>query len=165
MFKSGDYVVHPRCGVGRVVKLSIEQFVQGEKHLFYEVLFSDKTVWVPLKQTILGIRELSAKSEIEDCRQALMAPAEDLNKDLRLMQMELVSRLSLGTLTARCEVIRDFYAHMWMKPIGGTINAILQVAQLVLYQEWAAIEGITPDEAEIEIETLLERGRQIVAGE
>ena len=161
MFKIGDHVVHPRCGVGQIVKLSVEQFVQGEKRPFYEVSFSDGTVWIPLGKTKLGIRELSKKSEIERCRRILMAPAVQLNADIKLREKELITHLKTGTLEARCEVVRDLSAFSWHKPLSGSISAILKVNQSVLCQEWAAVEGVTPDDADVEIESLLEKGRQV----
>lgn len=159
-FKVGDQVIHPRHGLGQVTRLAIKQFVEGGKRPFYEIAFPDSTLWVPLNLKNSEIRKLSAKAEIASCRQVLIAPARLLESDLRLRQIELNEHIKEGTITARCEVVRDLTASSWHKPLSGSTAAFLQAIQEVLYQEWAAIEGITPAEAATEIQLLLEKGRQ-----
>jgi len=159
-FKVGDQVIHPRHGLGQVTNLAVKQFVEGEKRPFYEISFPGSTLWVPLNLATSGIRTLSAKSEIASCRRILTAPAKPLKDDFRLRQVELNDHLKEGTLIARCEVVRDLIAYGWHKPLNGSIAVFLQTTLDVLYQEWAAVEGITPTEAATEIQSLLEKGKQ-----
>jgi RNA polymerase-interacting CarD/CdnL/TRCF family regulator len=158
--KVGDHVIHPRHGLGQVTNLAVKQFVEGEKRPFYEISFPGSTLWVPLNLTTSGLRKLSAKSEIASCRRVLKSPAEPLKNDFRLRQMELNDHLKEGTLTARCEVVRDLTAYGWHKPLKGSMAVFLQTALDVLCQEWAAVEKITSEEATTEIHTLLEKGKQ-----
>jgi RNA polymerase-interacting CarD/CdnL/TRCF family regulator len=146
--------------LGQVTKLAVKQFVEGEKRPFYEISFPGSTLWVPLNLSTSGVRKLTVKSEIASCRRVLKAPAEPLENDYRLRQIELNDHLKEGTLTARCEVVRDLTAYGWHKPLNGSIAAFLQTILEVLYQEWAAVEEITPAEAAIEIQSLLEKGKQ-----
>ena len=159
-FKVGDQVIHPRHGLGQVTSLAVKQFVEGEKRPFYEISFPGSTLWVPLNLSSSGIRKLTVKSDIANCRRLLKAPATPLNSDPRLRQPELNNHLKKGTLTARCEVVRDLTASGWQKPLSGSMAAFLKVAQDVLCQEWAAVEGVSLTEAASEIESLLETGRQ-----
>lgn len=159
-FKVGERVIHPRHGLGQVIKLTMKQFAGGEKHPFYEISFSDSTLWVPLSLATSGIRRLSTKTEIDSCRQALKAPAELLGNDFRLRQIDMNDHLKEGTLIARCEIVRDLTAHGWHKSLSGSSLAFLQTIQKILVQEWAAIEEITLGEAADEIQSLLETGRQ-----
>ena len=160
IFKVGDWIIHPRHGLGQVTKLAVKQFVEGEKRPFYEISFPGSTLWVPLSLTTSGIRKLSAKTEIAGCRQVLKAHAEPLKDDFRLRRMELNNHLKEGTLTARCEVVRDLTAYGRHKPLNGSVATFLQTALDVLCQEWAAVEKITPEEAATEIQSLLEKGKQ-----
>jgi len=160
-FKIGDRVIHPRHGLGQVTKLAVKQFVKGEKRPFYEISFPGSTLWVPLTLSTSGIRKLTVKSEIEKCRQLLCAPAESLNTDPRLRQSELNDHLKEGTLTAHCEVVRDLTAQGWQKSLSGAMTTFLRQTLDVLCQEWAAVEGISIEEASAEIEALLEKGKQI----
>jgi len=159
-FKIGDQVVHPRHGLGQVTKLAVKQFVQGEKRPFYEIAFPGSTLWVPLNLSTSGVRKVTVKSEIAGCRQLLKAPAMPLNSDTRTRQAELTTHLKSGTLTARCEVVRDLTAYSRRNLLNGTIAAFLRATRAVLCQEWAAVEGITVEEAAIEIDSLLEKGRR-----
>lgn len=158
-FKVGDRVIHPWYGLGQVTKLALKQFVDGRKRPFYEISFPDSTLWIPLSLSTSGIRKLSAKTEIANCRNVLRAQARPLGDDFRLRRVALNDQIKEGTLTARCEVVRDVTAYGWNKPLSGSIAAFLQAAQEVLCQEWAAIEGITPAEAAKEIQFLLEKGK------
>jgi RNA polymerase-interacting CarD/CdnL/TRCF family regulator len=159
-FKVGDTVIHPRHGLGQVTNLAVKQFVEGEKRPFYEISFPGSTLWVPFNLTNSGIRKLTVKSEIANCRRLLKAPAAPLNNDPRMRQTVLREHLKEGTLTAHCEVVRDLAATGWHKPLSGAMAAFLKVTQDILCQEWAAVEGISLTEAASEIESLLEKGRQ-----
>jgi len=159
-FKVGDRVIHPLHGLGQVTNLAVKQFVEGEKRPFYEISFPDSTLWVPLNLTTSGTRKLSTKTEVASCRRVLRAPAEPLKDDFRLRQIEVNDHLKKGTLTARCEVVRDMTAYGWRKPLRGSIAVSLQTTLEVLYKEWAAVEEITPVEAATEILSLLEKGKQ-----
>ena len=158
--KVGDQVIHPRHGLGQVTNLAVKQFVEGEKRPFYEISFPGSTLWVPLNLITSGIRKLSKKSEIVTCRRVLKSPAEPLENDFRLRQIELKDHLKKGTLTARCEVVRDLTAYGWHKPLSGSIAVFLQTTLDILCQEWAAVEKITPEDAATEIQTLLKKGKQ-----
>ena len=159
-FKVGDTVIHPRHGLGQVTNLAVKQFVEGEKRPFYEISFPGSTLWVPFNLTNSGIRKLTVKSEIANCRRLLKAPAAPLNNDPRMRQTVLREHLKEGTLTAHCEVVRDLAATGWHKPLSGAMAAFLKVTQDILCQEWAAVEGISLTEAASEIESLLNKGRQ-----
>jgi len=155
----GDRVIHPWYGLGQVTSLVVKQFDEGEKRPFYEISFSKSTLWVPLSRLSSGIRKLTGKSEVASCRGVLKSPAEPLNSNYRLRQTEMKDHLKEGTLTARCEIVRDLTAYSWHKPLSGSIAAFLQTAMDILCQEWAAVEKITPEEAAIEVQSLLEKGK------
>lgn len=158
-FKIGDRVIHPQHGLGQVTKMTIKEFVQGEKRPYFEISFTDSILWVRLNHSTSGIRKLSVKSEIIRCRQLLNAPARPLTKDPRLRQVELGERLKEGSIFAHCEVVRDLTACSWQKSLSVGNATFLNETQEVLGQEWAAVEGITNSEAVSEIETLIEIGR------
>lgn len=161
LIEIGDRVIHPLHGLGQVTSLVLKQFVEGKKRPFYEISFPDSTLWVPLNRLSSGIRKLTGKSEVASCRGILKSPAEPLNSNYRLRQTELRNQLEEGTLTARCEVVRDLTAYGWHKPLSNSITTFLQTTLDVLCQEWAAVEKITPEEAAAEVQFLLEKGKQV----
>jgi RNA polymerase-interacting CarD/CdnL/TRCF family regulator len=161
LIEVGDRVIHPRHGLGQVTSLAVKQFVEGKKRPFYEISFSNSTLWIPLSEVPSGIRRLTGKNEVVSCRQVLRSPANPLEDDYRLRQRALKDHLKEGTLTARCEVVRDLTAFSWHKPLNGSLVTFLQKTLDILCQEWAAVEEITSEEAAAEIQTLLEKGKPI----
>jgi len=164
LFKIGDRVVHPQYGVGQVVKLDQREFEPGVMRRYYEISIPNSTVWVPLDLPTSGLRKLTVRSEIVRCRKILVSHPSPLTEDARARQADLSARLKRGTISAHCEVVRDLYAYGEHKSLYGTIAAFFRVAQDVLCQEWALVEGITLSEAVQEIAFLLEKSRLTVSG-
>ena len=157
-FSVGDRVVHPQQGVGYVARLEEKQFEPNHPRMYYVVLIPDTTVWVPIDLPTSGLRKLSARSELEQCRQVLQSAPHLLTPDRGLLA-SLIVHLNQGTLTAHCEVVRDLTAHGWHKPLYGPMSEFQRVILNVLSQEWAAIEEISRVEATQEISLLLKTGR------
>jgi RNA polymerase-interacting CarD/CdnL/TRCF family regulator len=160
----GDRVVHPRHGLGNVVKLDERQFEPGVTREYYEIAVPGSTVWVPLDLQKSGLRKLTGKGEIARCRQVLQSPAVPLNENPRLWHTELSAHLKLGTISAQCEVVRDLVASDKHRRLNGSIANFMQVTQDVLCQEWATVEAISLGEATAEVRALLEKGHLRVHG-
>lgn len=165
MFELGDKVVHPQYGVGYVVSLEDMEFVPGVTERYYKVSIpGGSTVWVPLDLSKSGLRKLAARGDLDRCRRILKSRPLPLSEESRFRQSELSARLKKATIAVHCEVVRDLSGFGAHKPISGTIGNFLQVTQNVLSQEWAAVEGVSVQEANAEINILLEKG-QLVAVE
>ena len=164
MFKIDETVVHPQYGVGQVVKLEDREFEPGLMRRYYEISIpGGSTVWVPVDLSGSGLRKLATRAEIVLCREVLEAHPAPLTEDGRMRQSSLATRLKEGTIVAHCEVVRDLSAYGAHKPINGTIAGFLQATQNVLCQEWALVEGITPEEAAVEISLLLEKSKLVLS--
>jgi RNA polymerase-interacting CarD/CdnL/TRCF family regulator len=135
------------------------QFEPGVTRQYYEISIPGSTVWVPLDLQTSGLRKLTVKSGIARCRQVLQSAASPLNGNPRLWLSEMSAQLKQGTISAHCEVVRDLSASGKHRPLNGAIAVFLRVAQDVLCQEWATVEGMSLGEAAIEIESLLKKGR------
>jgi RNA polymerase-interacting CarD/CdnL/TRCF family regulator len=158
----GDQVVHPKYGVGDVVGLQEREFEPGKMRMYYEISMRGTTLWVSLEMPTFGLRKLTVRSEISRCREILASHPAPLVEDVRQRQLEMADRLKLGTIAAHCEVVRDLNAYFGDKPSSGRVGAFLQVAQEVLCQEWAVVEGVTILDAVAEINALLEISREFV---
>jgi RNA polymerase-interacting CarD/CdnL/TRCF family regulator len=156
-FKAGDRVVHPRHGVGRVVKLAIKNFDPGRKRPYYEISIADSTVWIPYSQSDSGLRKLTAKKKLATCRKVLKTAPAPLDGDPRQRLHMLSEHLKEGTIKAHCEVVRDLSAFGWQNTLSGAMASFLQVTREVLDQEWAAVDGVSQEEAAEEIDSLLEQ--------
>ena len=163
-FKIGDRVVHPQHGVGQVVNLEEREFEPGVMRRYYEVSIpGGSIIWVPFDPPSFGLRKLAQRSEIDHCRQVLVAHPSPLGGDSRSRQPDLANRLKLGTIFTQCEVVRDLYAYGEHKSLYGTIAGFFKQTQNVLCQEWAIVEGMTIPEAMQEVTALLEESRRTVS--
>jgi len=73
-FDIGDKVVHPQHGVGYVANLEEKQFEPNPPRTYYVIQIPDTTVWVPVDLPTSGLRKLSVKSELDQCRKILICP-------------------------------------------------------------------------------------------
>jgi RNA polymerase-interacting CarD/CdnL/TRCF family regulator len=159
-FAVNDRVVHPQHGVGRVVKLASRRFDAGTPRLYYEIALVKGTIWVPVADTLSGLRRLTGKDELTRCRALLRGRPSRLADDHRQRQLDILGRLKTGTLRVRCEVVRDLTAHGWSKPLCQSSAALLHLASEALNEEWAAAEGLSVHDAAREITGLLMEGRR-----
>jgi len=159
-FTVDERVVHPQHGVGRVVKLASRRFDAGTPRMYYEIALVKGTIWVPVADSLGGLRRLTSKDELARCRSLLRSRPMRLAEDHRQRQLEVSDRLKTGTLRVRCEVVRDLTAHGWSKPLCQSSAALLHMAGEALHEEWAAAEGVSVHDAAREIAALLLEGRR-----
>lgn len=159
-FEVSDRVVHPLHGVGTVVRLVTRQFDAGTKRPYYEIALNKGTIWVPADSDAGGLRRLAAKTELARYRSLLSSRPEPLAADHRQREQEVSARLKVGTLRARCEVIRDLTAYAWHKPLCQSSAALLRRAQEALDEEWAAATDLPVHEVSRQVQALLLEGRR-----
>lgn len=156
-FKVGDFVVHPVYGVGDIVKIEEKRLSEKGAHLYYEIALPRSTIWIPVEaQAAVGLRLVTAKSDLDQCRNLLKSAPVPLDTDQpKQRHLELASRLKQGTFRVMCEVVRDLTASGEQKPLGPSDRATLQKTLEKLCQEWATAAGISIAEAIKEINSLL----------
>jgi CarD family transcriptional regulator len=160
-FEIGDHVVHPQHGLGQVVKLEAREFDSGVTRQYYEISMPENsTVWVPVDLATTGLRKPAERSDIDRCRKILTSRPTPLTDDSRVRQANLSARLKQGTIFTFCEIVRDLYAYGEHKSLYGTIAGFFRVTKDVLCQEWAVVEGLSLSQAVLEVDSLLETGRE-----
>ena len=161
-FKVGDFIVHPIYGVGDIVKVEEKRLSGIEARLYYEIALPRSTIWIPVEaQATIGLRLVTAKSDLDQYRDLLKSPPVPLNNDQpQRRHVELARRLKEGSFQLMCEVVRDLTASGWRKPLGPTDKATLQKTRERLCQEWATAAGISIAEAIKEINSLLRPTQQ-----
>jgi RNA polymerase-interacting CarD/CdnL/TRCF family regulator len=158
--KVNDWAVHPRHGVGRVVKLEARRFDAGPERQYYQLAIPTGTVWVPVEGSPNGLRQLTAKADLPRYRGLLRSRPTPLAADHRQRQIALAERLKESSFEARCEVVRDLTAAGWHKALAESSGLMLRSARHALCAEWAAVEGLSLDEATHEVAALLLEGRK-----
>ncbi|MFM8322252.1 MAG: CarD family transcriptional regulator [Chloroflexota bacterium] len=164
-FQPNDRVVHPTHGLGRVEEIVNKTFPGGEARLYYEVAFRESTVWVPVQERLDGggLREITPRAQLDHYRDLLRQAPVPVNPDARQRRADINGLLKLGSFQVMCEVVRDLTAFGWVRPLKEVDAAMLRRAREGLTQEWAAVDGITLEQATQEIDALLREARQ--AGE
>ncbi len=159
--KVGDSVVHPVYGIGHVVKIEEKQFSEIGALLYYCVTLPKSTVWIPVEaQATIGLRLVTAKSDLDYYRDLLKGRPVPLHEDCKQRHLELANRLNQGSFQVMCEIVRDLTAWGWQKPLGRTDIVTLKKAEESLYQEWATAKGVSLAEAIEEVKSLLHRTQQ-----
>jgi RNA polymerase-interacting CarD/CdnL/TRCF family regulator len=92
-FKLDDWIVHPKHGVGRVVKLEMRQFAAGIEALYYEISIPNGTVWVQVDALSSGLRKVTTKGNLAKYRDILKSRPKKLTAEYRKRQAELADRL------------------------------------------------------------------------
>lgn len=159
-FKVGDHVAHPEHGLGRIVRLSQQQFPGSPAQTYYEVVTAKSTLWVPQEAAAACLRPVITGDELPHYRSVLLSPPGALDPDRRQRQLDVAQRLKEGSFRALCEVVRDLTAHSWRKALNEGDSLALRKARESLCQEWAAAAAISVSEAGREIEALCAEGRQ-----
>lgn len=156
-FKVGDSVVHPVYGVGDIVKIEEKRFSEKEKQLYYKVVLPKNTLWIPVKaEAAIGLRLVTAKSDLDQYRDLLKHPPAPIPKDHHQRHREQVRLLKKGSFRILCEVVRDLTAWSLRKRLGPVDKTTLQNTRERLYREWAIAAGVPISEATKEIDALLQ---------
>jgi RNA polymerase-interacting CarD/CdnL/TRCF family regulator len=129
--------------------------------LYYQITLPSSTIWIPVEaQTTIGLRLVTARSDLDHYRDLLKSRPVPLHKNHKQRHLELVSRLNQGSFQVVCEVVRDLTAWGRRKLLNRTDTVTLKKTQESLYQEWATAAGISTAEAIKEIKSLLQTTQQ-----
>ena len=160
-FSVGDSVVHPIYGVGHITHVENKKLTEAQPRLYYQVVTDSATLWIPAESfEKAGMRQLPAKRELANYRALLKKSPRSFDANHAKRRVELAERLKLGSFQSLCELVRDLTALGWRKPLGTADATSLRLAHERLCREWAAVEKISTEEAQTEIDTLLNQTKQ-----
>ena len=161
-FKSGDDVVHPSYGLGKIVRLEERQLAEAEMRWYYVLAIGKNTVWVPVRSDgATALRAVTARQELDQYRALLKSPPVKLERDHHKRRLEIKTRLTQGSFRAVCEAVRDLTALGWYRRIGDGDATVLDKILDNLRREWAAATGTSILEAIREVDALLRAGREV----
>jgi RNA polymerase-interacting CarD/CdnL/TRCF family regulator len=163
LFEIDEQVVCPAYGVGRIVGLVMKQYLEAEARLYYEIVVGKSTVWVLVEAASLvnRLRPITPKADLARYREVLRSRPISLTADTRRRQLEVTSRLRMGSFLVMCEVVRDLSARGWHRPPGEADSALLRRTRDALCQEWMTSEGVSMLTAISEVNALLIEARQV----
>ena len=156
-FASGDLVVYPTHGVGKITAIETQE-IAGHSLSVIVVLFDKDrmTLRVPLaKARGSGLRRLSSHKEMD----AALAKLRGRSRAKRTMwsrrAQEYQAKISSGDPASIAEVVRDLFRNVGQPEQSYSERQIYQAALDRLVREFAAVERIDEMTATQRVEQML----------
>ena len=158
-FKTGDFVVYPTHGVGKVVGIET-QIIAGHELSLYIIAFEGDrmTLKVPVsKLATSGLRKLSTKKIIDSALTTLKGRARVKRTMWSRRAQEYEAKINSGDPVSIAEVVRDLHRNVGQPEQSFSERQIYEAALERLACELAAVEKIDKDKATNKLETILQK--------
>lgn len=155
---TGDYVVYPTHGVGKVTGFE-EQEIAGDKLKLIVIDFNkDRMILrVPVtKAETSGLRRLSSKDEMKVALKTLKGRSRVRRTMWSRRAQEYEAKINSGDPVSIAEVVRDLHRNADQPDQSYSERQIYQAAFDRLVRELAAVEEIDEDAASEQLETVLQ---------
>jgi CarD family transcriptional regulator len=149
MFSSGDFVVYPAHGVGRITGVETQD-VAGMKLEVYVIAFDqDKmTLRVPTSKAKTGsLRGLSDQAIVADAMKTLTGRARVKRAMWSRRAQEYEAKINSGDLISIAEVVRDLHRNSDQPEQSYSERQLYESALDRMAREVAAIESVNRDVA------------------
>jgi CarD family transcriptional regulator len=159
-FKTGESIVYPSHGVGKIVSID-EQEVAGFKLELFVISFAkDKmTLRVPTtKIASVGMRKLSEPAVVARALETLKGRARVKRTMWSRRAQEYEAKINSGDLIAIAEVVRDLYRSDAQPEQSYSERQLYEAALDRMARELAAVDDLTDSESVKVIEANLATG-------
>jgi CarD family transcriptional regulator len=156
-FGTGDFVVYPTHGVGKINAVEMQEIAGYTLNVFVIHFEKDRmTLRVPVgKAKGSGLRRLSTRKEMD----AALAKLKGRSKARRTMwsrrAQEYEAKINSGDPASIAEVVRDLYRNVGQPEQSYSERQIYQAALDRLVREFAAVEKIDETTAVQRVEEML----------
>lgn len=156
-FCSGEYVVYPAHGVGKVADITKQTVAGSELELIVVNFAKDKmTLRIPMsKAETTGLRKISEENTMADALTTLKGKAKVKKVMWSRRAQEYENKINSGSPVAIAEVIRDLYRSENLAEQSYSERQIYEQALDRLANEYAVCENIAPAEATAKILNIL----------
>ena len=160
-FKSGDMIVYPGHGVGKVTDVTLSK-IAGVEHKFFEISFGEESsskgmkVKVPVAQAqSVGLRRVADKKTVEQVYNILKdrnfkIDTQTWNRRFR----EYSQKIKTGSVFEIAEVLRDLSVLGTDKELSFGEKRMLDTAQALLVSELAVAKSRPQEKIIGEIQSL-----------
>lgn len=148
-FNSGDFVVYPAHGVGKVSNISKQKIAGSELELIVVNFDKDKmTLRIPMaKADTIGLRKISEADTMNDALNVLKGKAKVKKIMWSRRAQEYENKINSGNPVAIAEVVRDLYRNENLAEQSYSERQIYEQALGRLASEYAVCNNISSDEA------------------
>jgi CarD family transcriptional regulator len=156
-FKSGDFVVYPTHGVGRIQKVDEQEVAGLRLELFVIAFEKDKMILrVPtIKAKAVGMRKLSTPDVVATALNTLKGRARIKRTMWSRRAQEYEAKINSGDLVSIAEVVRDLHRASGQPEQSYSERQLYEAALARMAREVAAIERIDEPAAVKRVESAL----------
>ena len=158
-FSSGEYVVYPAHGVGKVADITKQNIAGSELELIVVNFAKDKmTLRIPMaKAETTGLRKISGADTINEALSTLKGKAKVKKVMWSRRAQEYENKINSGSPIAIAEVVRDLHRNENLAEQSYSERQIYEHALDRLANEYAVFENISPSEATQKLLDLLSK--------
>lgn len=169
-FKTGEWIVYPAHGVGRVVTIEEQEIAGLSLELFVITFEKDKmTLRVPTgKSQSVGMRKLAEETTVKRAMETLKGRARVKRTMWSRRAQEYEAKINSGDLIAIAEVVRDLYRSDSQPEQSYSERQLYEAALDRMAREIAAVEKLDERGAVQRITEVLSKsakGRRLTAEE
>ena len=142
-FKTGEFVVYPAHGVGKIVDVETQEVAGFELELFVIAFEKDKmTLRVPTNKAVeVGMRSLSSPDIVNQAMATLRGKARVKRAMWSRRAQEYEQKINSGDLIAIAEVVRDLHRTDDQREQSYSERQLYEAALERLTREVAAVSG------------------------
>lgn len=156
-FETGDFVVYPTHGVGRISGVETQEIAGGPLQLFVIQFDKEKmTLRVPVsKARQAGLRKLSTRKVMESALRTLKGRSRAKRTMWSRRAQEYEAKINSGDPVSIAEVVRDLHRGTDQPDQSYSERQIYQAALDRLARELAAVEKLDEKQAIKRLEHIL----------
>lgn len=158
-FTTGDYVVYPTHGVGKVLGIEKQEVAGFDLQLFVISFEAEKmTLRVPVdKVKISGLRKISSKDKMQNAMTTLKGRARSRRTMWSRRAQEYEAKINSGDPVSIAEVVRDLHRPADQPDQSYSERQMYEAALERLADELALVEKIDRDSATQKVEEILKK--------
>jgi len=156
-FTTGDLVVYPTHGVGKILGIETQEIAGHTLSVFVVHFDKDRmTLRVPLGKTkASGLRRLSSRKEMDVALTKLRGRSRAKRTMWSRRAQEYQAKIASGDPASIAEVVRDLFRNTGQPEQSYSERQIYQAALDRFVREYAAVERIDETTAAQRVEQLL----------
>ena len=156
-FKTGDFVVYPTHGVGKITGVETQEIAGQSLKLFIIEFDKEKmTLRVPvMKANTSGLRRLSSRKIMDNAMKTLRGRSRVKRTMWSRRAQEYEAKINSGDPVSIAEVVRDLHRRAGQPEQSFSERQIYEQALDRLACELAAIEKVDKDKANEKLATVL----------
>jgi len=153
-YSTGDFVVYPTHGVGKVTGIESRE-IAGESLKLFVIEFDKEkmTLRVPVQKAAdSGLRKLSSRKIMDNAMKTLRGRSRVKRTMWSRRAQEYEAKINSGDPVSIAEVVRDLHRNAGQPDQSYSERQIYQAALDRLVRELAAVERINEDDATTKLE-------------